>query len=75
MLTKHVPGRISTKIQQDLDKYQDPRAAFFVQDLERSVVNYIEDADDNMYLVMHNQIASICSGYNNPNLLKAATSS
>lgn len=74
IITKSVPGPKSIALLKKLDQYQDPRAAFFVQNLENSVGNYIADADGNMLLDMFCQIASISIGYNNPNLLKAAKS-
>ena len=74
VLTKAVPGPKSTELLQQLEKYQDPRAAFFVQDLEKSVGNYIADADGNILLDIYCQIASIPIGYNNPTLLEAAMS-
>ena len=74
VLTKTVPGPKSLGLLRQLDKYQDPRAAFFVQDLEKSVGNYIADADGNILLDIYCQIASISIGYNNPTLLEAAAS-
>lgn len=72
--TKVVPGPKSLALLQELDNYQDSRAAFFVQNLQKSVGNYIADADGNMLLDMYCQIASISIGYNNPTLLNAAKS-
>ena len=64
-------GHVSlSKISLTLDQYQDSRAAFIVQDLDRSIGNYIADDDGNILLDMHNQTASISIGYNNPNLSK-----
>jgi 4-aminobutyrate aminotransferase/(S)-3-amino-2-methylpropionate transaminase len=74
MKTDTLPGPKSLRILKRLDSYQDPRAAFFIQDVEHSVGNYIADADGNRLLDTYCQIASIAVGYNNPNLLKAARS-
>ena len=69
-----IPGPASETLLQQLNQYQDPRAAFFVQDIAKSIGNYIADADGNVLLDMYCQIASISIGYNNPNLLAAAKS-
>jgi 4-aminobutyrate aminotransferase/(S)-3-amino-2-methylpropionate transaminase len=73
-LKTSVPGPVSKRILATLDKYQDPRAAFFVQDIDASCGNFIADADGNILLDMYCQIASISIGYNNPRLLEAAKS-
>jgi len=69
-----IPGPESNQLLVKLNQYQDPRAAFFVQDVERSIGNYIADADGNYLLDLFCQIASISVGYNNPTLLAAAKS-
>jgi 4-aminobutyrate aminotransferase/(S)-3-amino-2-methylpropionate transaminase len=74
MTTETLPGPKSLQILKRLDKYQDPRAAFFIQDIQASLGNYIADVDGNKLLDTYCQIASIAVGYNNPNLLKAAKS-
>ncbi|KAJ3297124.1 hypothetical protein HK104_000838 [Borealophlyctis nickersoniae] len=69
-----IPGPKTKSLLEELGKYQDPRAALLVQDLEKSVGNYIADADGNLLLDLYAQIASIPVGYNNPTLLAAAKS-
>ncbi|KAI9269211.1 4-aminobutyrate aminotransferase [Phascolomyces articulosus] len=55
-----------------LDNYQDTRSVFFVADFEKSIGNYIMDADGNAMLDVFAQIASIPIGYNNPAFLNLA---
>ncbi|KAJ2389706.1 4-aminobutyrate transaminase [Coemansia sp. RSA 2611] len=67
-----VPGPQSARVLQELGQLQDTRAAVFAADYEKSVGNYIADADGNVLLDMYCQIASIPVGYNNPRVLRAA---
>jgi 4-aminobutyrate aminotransferase / (S)-3-amino-2-methylpropionate transaminase len=69
-----VPGPRSQQLQQHHGRFQDPRSIMFVQDPDRSIGNYIADADGNLLLDLYNQIASIAVGYNNPRILAAAAS-
>lgn len=74
LVRSDVPGSETAAGLKDLNAFQDPRAAFFVQDIQNSNGNYIADADGNLLLDMYCQIASIAIGYNNPELLAAAKS-
>nr|ABF58894.1 GABA aminotransferase [Lachancea kluyveri] len=72
--TSSIPGPKSQKELAELGKVFDARPAYFVADYEKSVGNYIVDADENVYLDLYAQISSIALGYNNPSLIKAAQS-
>ncbi|SCW04388.1 LAFE_0H12420g1_1 [Lachancea fermentati] len=69
-----IPGPKSQEELSKLGKVFDARPAYFMADYEKSVGNYIVDADGNTYLDLYAQIASIALGYNNPALIKAAQS-
>ncbi|KAJ2718508.1 hypothetical protein GGI07_005729 [Coemansia sp. Benny D115] len=74
VVTTDIPGPASKAALERLSKIQDTRAAYFVGDYEKSVGNYIVDADGNQLLDLYCQIASIPVGYNNPKVLEAARS-
>ncbi|VVT56602.1 uncharacterized protein SAPINGB_P005172 [Magnusiomyces paraingens] len=69
-----VPGPENAKAIEKLTKVFDTRAAYFVADYYKSLGNYIVDVDGNELLDLYAQISSIALGYNNPAVLKAATS-
>ncbi|KAH7268311.1 4-aminobutyrate transaminase [Fusarium solani] len=69
-----VPGPKSKDAVRRLDKVYDASAAVISVDYHKSYGNYIVDVDGNVMLDVYAQIASIPVGYNNPTLLKAATS-
>ncbi|KAF2742955.1 4-aminobutyrate aminotransferas-like protein [Sporormia fimetaria CBS 119925] len=69
-----IPGPESKKAIERLDKVFDTRALNMMVDYTKSKGNYIADPDGNVLLDVYAQIASIPVGYNNPTLLKAATS-
>lgn len=69
-----IPGPASKALLKELDQLQDTRSVLFSQDLDKSIGNYIVDADGNALLDLYAQIASIAIGYNNPDLRKAAQS-
>lgn len=69
-----VPGPKSKEAVRRLDKVCDASSAVVSVDYHRSYGNYIVDVDGNVMLDVYAQIASIPVGYNNPTLLKAATS-
>ncbi|SCV00041.1 LANO_0F04918g1_1 [Lachancea nothofagi CBS 11611] len=72
--TSSIPGPESVKELAQLGEVFDARPAYFVADYEKSLGNYIVDADGNTYLDVYAQIASIALGYNNPKLIEAAQS-
>ncbi|CEP64138.1 4-aminobutyrate transaminase LALA0_S10e03312g [Lachancea lanzarotensis] len=72
--TSAIPGPESVKGLEALGKVFDARPAYFLADYEKSLGNYIVDADGNSYLDLYAQIASIALGYNNPKLIEAAKS-
>jgi 4-aminobutyrate aminotransferase/(S)-3-amino-2-methylpropionate transaminase len=69
-----IPGPESTKAIERLGKVFDIRSLNMMADYSKSYGNYITDLDGNVLLDVYAQIASIPVGYNNPNLLRAATS-
>ncbi|EIW67195.1 hypothetical protein TREMEDRAFT_72189 [Tremella mesenterica DSM 1558] len=69
-----VPGPKSLALSEEIGKFQDPRAHYFVADYEKSSGNYIVDADGNILLDVFAQVASIAVGYNSPPLLEYAKS-
>ncbi|KAK9367061.1 aminotransferase class-III-domain-containing protein [Lipomyces kononenkoae] len=73
-LSTSVPGPRSVEILKSLDKIYDAHAAYMVCDYQNSIGNYLRDADQNLYLDVYAQIASIPLGYNNPALAAAAKS-
>ncbi|KAJ2742385.1 hypothetical protein GGI20_004526 [Coemansia sp. BCRC 34301] len=74
VVTEEIPGPQSKAALSRLGQLQDTRAAVFAGDYQKSVGNYIVDADGNQLLDLYCQIASIPVGYNNSALLKAAQS-
>ncbi|RKO98123.1 hypothetical protein CXG81DRAFT_13370 [Caulochytrium protostelioides] len=74
MHTSAVPGPRSKSLMDGINTLQDQRAVYFVQDIDKSIGNYIADADGNLMLDLYAQIASIAVGYNNPKLLDLARS-
>jgi len=72
ILKTSIPGPKSKAIINGIDTIQDGRSIIFPQDWEKSIGNYIADADGNLLLDLYCQIASIAVGYNNPALLEAA---
>lgn len=73
-LVAKVPGPKSIAAKESLHKVFDSRAAYFVADYQKSLGNYIQDKDGNVYLDVYAQIASIPLGYNNPALIETAKS-
>lgn len=72
--SSQIPGPWSKSTIKQLHSVFDSRAVHFVVDYQKSHANYIVDADGNELLDVYAQIASIPVGYNNPTLIKAATS-
>ena len=69
-----IPGPLSKKAIQDLDRVFDTRSLNMLANYHNSFGNYIADLDGNLLLDVYAQIASIPVGYSNPTLLAAATS-
>lgn len=69
-----IPGPISKKAIEDLDRVFDTRSLNMIANYQNSFGNYIADLDGNVLLDVYAQIASIPVGYSNPTLLAAATS-
>ncbi|ELR15946.1 4aminobutyrate aminotransferase [Acanthamoeba castellanii str. Neff] len=69
-----VPGPASKAARAAMEQFQDVRTGHFFADYGKSLGNYVVDADGNVLLDVFSQIASLAVGYNNPVLLKAATS-
>ncbi|EEB08288.1 4-aminobutyrate aminotransferase [Schizosaccharomyces japonicus yFS275] len=74
IVTEEIPGPQSKAAVAEMTKYIDTSATKLVVDYEKSIGNYLVDADGNVYLDVYAQIASIAVGYNNPTLIKAAKS-
>ncbi|TPX10027.1 uncharacterized protein E0L32_001224 [Thyridium curvatum] len=68
-----LPGPAVTAGLKDLERVFDTRSASTLVDYEKSIGNYLVDADGNVFLDMFAQIASIPLGYNNPELAKAVS--
>lgn len=66
------PGPLSRAAKEEMSRIQDTRAVNLMVDFDRSLGNYVVDADGNVLLDVYAQIASIALGYNNPALLEAA---
>lgn len=71
---RQVPGPVSKRRIEELNQVFDSRAVHFVVDYAKSHDNYIVDVDDNEFLDVYSQIASIPVGYNNSTLITAAKS-
>ncbi|KAJ1980610.1 hypothetical protein H4R34_002392 [Dimargaris verticillata] len=72
--TTTIPGPQSKAALEALGRLQDPRAAIFASDFQRSIGNYIADADGNVLLDLYAQISSIPLGYNHPAILEISQS-
>jgi len=69
-----IPGPQGVKAIERLTKVFDTQSTNMMANYQRSLGNYIADPDGNVLLDVYAQIASIPVGYNNPTLLRAATS-
>lgn len=69
-----IPGPVSKKAIAELGEFFDSRAAYVVVDYVKSNGNYMVDVDNNTFLDVYAQIASIPVGYNNPTLIAASQS-
>lgn len=67
-----VPGPKSLELSAKMARFQDARHIVFFQDAEKSVGNYVADADGNLFLDVYCHISSLPFGYNHPELLALA---
>ncbi|KAH3768082.1 4-aminobutyrate aminotransferase [Pelomyxa schiedti] len=63
-----IPGPKSKALTERMAQYQDARHVIVFQDADRSIGNYIVDADGNQLLDVYCHISSLPFGYNNPEL-------
>ncbi|KAJ3461659.1 4-aminobutyrate transaminase [Fusarium solani] len=69
-----IPGPKTKQHIEELTQVFDTRSMNMLADYTKSKGNYIADPDGNVLLDVFAQIASIAIGYNNPALIKAASS-
>lgn len=66
-----IPGPRSLALKERHGRVQDARTVHFYQDPEKSLGNYLVDADGNVLLDLYGHIAAVPVGYNHPTLLAA----
>lgn len=66
-----IPGPRSKELMTELSQVQLTKGMSYFVDFEKSIGNYIVDADGNVLLDVFQQIASVPLGYNHPALVKA----
>lgn len=71
VLSSKLPGPKSLELLQSLDKIQQTGSVKLFIDYEKSIGNYMVDADGNTFLDIITQISSIPLGYNHPALIEA----
>lgn len=64
-----VPGPISKKHYDDLQTIQSMKSVEFFADYDKSIGNYIVDADGNSLLDVYTNVSSVPIGYNHPSML------
>ncbi|VDM39181.1 unnamed protein product [Toxocara canis] len=67
---KQPPGPVSKRLRTEMEPIHQTASIKFFVDYEKSVGNYIVDADGNTYLDVFMQISSLALGYNHPDLIK-----
>ncbi|KAI1280782.1 4-aminobutyrate aminotransferase, mitochondrial [Halotydeus destructor] len=67
-----LPGPKTLALKHELNQVQQSASVMFAIDYNKSIGNYIVDADGNVFLDMYSQISSIPLGYNHPELIAAA---
>ena len=71
VLSSSLPGPKSAELKGSLDKIQQTGSVKLFIDYEKSIGNYMVDADGNVFLDIITQISSIPLGYNHPALIAA----
>lgn len=71
VLSSKLPGPKSMELLKSLDKIQQTGSVKLFIDYEKSIGNYMVDADGNTFLDIITQISSIPLGYNHPALVEA----
>lgn len=71
VLSQKLPGVKSLELMKSLDKIQQTGSIKLFVDYEKSIGNYLVDADGNTFLDIITQISSIPLGYNHPALIEA----
>ena len=74
IIRTEIPGPNGKKAAEELSKIFDIASLNMMVNYKDSFGNYIADLDGNLLLDVYAQIASIPVGYNNPSLLRAASS-
>lgn len=69
--TRTIPGPNSVEMLKSLDKIQQTGSIKMFVDYEKSIGNYMVDADGNAFLDIITQISSIPLGYNHPAMIQA----
>ncbi|HND29573.1 MAG TPA: aminotransferase class III-fold pyridoxal phosphate-dependent enzyme [Myxococcota bacterium] len=66
-----IPGPASQALRASQARWMDARSIHFYTDAQRSLGNYIVDADGNVLLDLYGHIAALPLGYNHPDLIAA----
>ncbi|XP_003738558.1 4-aminobutyrate aminotransferase, mitochondrial [Galendromus occidentalis] len=74
LVTSSIPGPRSLQLKKELQDIQNADAVQLFVDYEKSIGNYLVDADGNTFLDCYTQISSLPLGYNHPAMIQAVTS-